>query len=368
MLSQFISAHMRLRSSTTPSNLNSFLYKAGLTLLVSTLSACTSIGPGKLNTDQFNYSDSIGQAWKSQMLSNIVKLRYGDTPVFLEVSSIVNQYQLETEVGLKVLNGSSTTQGLSATGIYTDKPTISYNPIMGEAFSRGLLTPIPPETVFSLIQADWPANMVLQMTLKSINGVRNNAGGLLGSRKADPDFTEIANALYRVQREGGIGMRLEERADKSVSLVTFFSDNAVAVERDIQRLTELLDIEIGAGELPLVFSAVRRNKQEIAVLTRSMLDILVALSAQVSVPQADVESRRATPNEVHSAMRLMTVKSGPEEPDDAFIAIPYRRNWFWIEDIDLDSKRMLTVMVLLFSLVQTGSVNPVAPVLTIPAG
>ena len=302
------------------------------------------------------------------MLTNIVKLRYGDTPVFLEVSSIVNQYQLESEVGLSVFNGSATTQGLKATGIYTDKPTISYNPIMGEAFSRGLLTPIPPETVFSLIQADWPANLVLQMTLKSINGVRNNAGGLLGARNADPDFTEIAEALYRIQREGGIGMRLEERADKSVSLVTFFSDNAAGVEPDIKRLTELLGIEIGGEELQLTFSAVRRNDQEIAVLTRSMLDILVALSAQVSVPESDVLEHRATPNEPDEAMRLLIVKSGPEEPDDAFIAIPYRNNWFWVEDTDLDSKRMLTVMVLLFSLVQTGSVNPVAPVLTIPAG
>lgn len=337
-------------------------------LLVSSLSACASIGPGKLNKDQFNYSDSIGQAWKSQMLSNIVKLRYGDTPVFLEVSSIVNQYQLETEVGLKVLNGNSTTQGINATGIYTDTPTIAYNPIMGEAFSRGLLTPIPPETVFSLIQADWPANMVLQMTLKSINGVRNNAGGLLRSRKTDPDFTEIANALYRIQRVGGIGMRLEERADGSVSLVTFFSDNAAAVEQDIQRLTELLDLGSGATELPLVFSSVRRNNQELAVLTRSMLDILVALSAQVMVPQADVDENRVTPNVTHSASQLLAVKSGPDQPDDAFIAIPYRNHWFWIEDTDLASKRMLTVMVLLFSLVQTGTVSPVAPVLTIPAG
>lgn len=32
------------------------------------------------------------------MLLNIIRLRYGDTPIFLEVGSIVNQYILEQEL------------------------------------------------------------------------------------------------------------------------------------------------------------------------------------------------------------------------------------------------------------------------------
>ncbi len=345
-----------------------YLRKGVLIIVLAALSACASIGPKTLSRDQFNYSDSIGEAWKVQMLLNIVKLRYGDTPVFLEVSSVVNQYEFQSELGVNALSGSPSVQGINAKGKFTDKPTISYNPINGEAFTRGLLTPILPETVFSLIQADWPANLVLEMTLKSINGIRNSAGGLLGSRRADPDFRKVSQALFNIQREGGIGMRLEQRANENVSLITFYTPRAEKVEADIQLLSELLEIELGKHEMPLVFGAARRNDQEVAVLTRSMLDILVALSAQITVPQSDIDEHRVTPNQHEDEPKLISIQSSSQPPEDAFISVPYRDNWYWIADTDLASKRMLTVMVLLFSLVQTGNVTPVAPVLTIQAG
>lgn len=342
--------------------------RAAIIILISFLSACTSIGPGTIDRDQFNYSDSIGEAWKDQMLLNIIRLRYGDTPVFLEVSSVVNQYEMESEVGFSVLNGSNSTQGARASGIFIDKPTISYTPLKGDAFIRGLLTPIPPETVFSLIQADWPANLVMEMTLKSINGIRNSSGGLLGSRKADPEFKQVSEALFNIQREGGIGMRLGQLSSDRVSLITFYTPRTEMVEADIEVLRSLLDVELTDNELALVFGAVRQNDKEVAVLTRSMLDILLALSAQVTVPRLDVDEHRVTPNQNEDEPHLMSVFSGEKQPEDAFVSVRYRDHWFWIADTDLVSKRMLTVMVLLFSLVQTGDAKPVAPVLTIQAG
>ena len=32
--------------------------------------------------------------WKSQMLINVVKVRYGDAPVFLDVASVIESYEL----------------------------------------------------------------------------------------------------------------------------------------------------------------------------------------------------------------------------------------------------------------------------------
>jgi len=49
------------------------------------MAACTSVGPGTVPRDNSAYNGALGTAWKRQMLLNMVKLRYGDTPVFIKV-------------------------------------------------------------------------------------------------------------------------------------------------------------------------------------------------------------------------------------------------------------------------------------------
>jgi hypothetical protein len=63
-------------------------------LLVTTLGVvgCASIGPGAVARDRFDYTGALAESWRSQMLLNLVKLRYGDTPVFLDVGQIVADY------------------------------------------------------------------------------------------------------------------------------------------------------------------------------------------------------------------------------------------------------------------------------------
>src|SRR5690348_7648773 len=63
---------------------------------------CGGIGPSTINHDRFDYTEAIATSWKQQMLANIVKLRYGDTPVFLDVASVINQYSLEAAMDLRL--------------------------------------------------------------------------------------------------------------------------------------------------------------------------------------------------------------------------------------------------------------------------
>ena len=71
-----------------------------LLLLAAFTAGCSSIGPGTIARDRFDYDSAVGMSWKRTMLLNLVKLRHGDTPMFLDVASITNSYTLESQVNV----------------------------------------------------------------------------------------------------------------------------------------------------------------------------------------------------------------------------------------------------------------------------
>jgi hypothetical protein len=144
------------------------------------LSGCAGIGPSTVNRDRFDYTEAISDSWKHQMLLNMVKMRYGDAPVFLDVSSVISQYQITgiLNVGATMNNNPwSSSQSLGATGQYVDRPTITYSPILGDKFARSLMAPIPPPAILSLLQASYPADLVFRLLVNEVNGIRNRFGG-----------------------------------------------------------------------------------------------------------------------------------------------------------------------------------------------
>ncbi len=76
-----------------PANETRFRPLAALLTAV-VLAGCQNIGPGSVERDRIDYAGALGNSWKEQTLLNIVKLRYLDTPVFLDVTSVVSMYEM----------------------------------------------------------------------------------------------------------------------------------------------------------------------------------------------------------------------------------------------------------------------------------
>ena len=139
----------------------------GLIILV--LSGCASIGPGTVSRDRFDYNASITESWKRQILLNIVKIRYVEPVSFVDVGQIVAGYSLETGIdagGSATLSNFNTTASITTglSGKFTDRPTITYVPMTGNAFIKSLLTPLSPENLMFAIQSGVPADMIFKPT------------------------------------------------------------------------------------------------------------------------------------------------------------------------------------------------------------
>lgn len=342
------------------------------------LTGCFNVGPGTIARDRFGYTDAISESWKRQMLLNMVKLRYADAPVFLEVASVINQYSLEAEISGNLAWNAFLpldSQNVGVKGRYANRPTITYQPLTGDKFTRSLMTPIRPDAIMSLIQAGWRADLVFRVCTQSINGVYNRVGGKIETHAAHPDFHRFGASFRKIQASLATGMRIEKTEGKGPASVLFFRKKDIdpEIEAEIANARELLGLNPEQHEFKIVYGSLPKNDQEIAILSRSMLEILQELGAYIQVPETHVAERRVLGNFAVDAdtaagvVPLMRVHSSKEKSKDAFASVRYRDYWFWIDDRDYQSKRLFSFLMFLFTLAETGS--PVqAPIVTIPAG
>src|ERR1035438_3134474 len=263
---------------------------------------CKHLGPQSIAVDRFDYSPSIGDSWKQQTLLNIVKLRYMDLPVFVDVASIVAGYSMQTGGSL---NGTLSSQGAiqgnflaaGAQTIYTDRPTITYVPLTGEKFLRGLMTPIDPKNIFFMLQSGYPADFILGLTVESLNGVRNRSTAAGAMREADADFVRALELLREVQAAGAFGMRVEEDKAKGSTAVLFFRRDDVPADivEKTAEIRRLLKMAPDQQRFVLAYSPVRGGENELAVNSRSMVQIMGAFSTYLDVPEAHLKDHSAVP-------------------------------------------------------------------------
>lgn len=329
--------------------------------------ACAHVPPSNITRDRFDYAEAIAQSWKRQTLMNVVHIRYGDAPVFLDVTSLINTYtqtrNVNASAGLHPTWDDNVVNA-GASGTWTNSPTVTYQPVTGDKFAKQLLRPIPPASLLQMMEAGWPAKLIFPVAVRTVNGLRGQALG----RAADPEFVELVEALERIQQSDGIGFRISSAKPGENVLLVLTHEERDAVREKPETVLRLLGLEAGLQEVEVAFGSVPRNRSEIAMVTRSMVEIMLEVSTGIDVPAVHSEEGRVLPLGPETgraaAEPLVRIHSGAVAPSDAYAATRYKGYAFWIDDRDVRSKRVFTFLMLLFSLAETGQPSA-APLVTI---
>ena len=330
------------------------------------LVSCKSMGPKTIPQDGFNYNQRIADQENEQMLLNIVRLRYLEMPRFLSVASVINTYSRTGSAGVNGNFNSLSNSGTgSLGGSWTDRPTITYTPMTGQAFSQSLLTPLPPSVIFFLIQSGWSAHRLMRLTNSMINGIHNEVGTPDERRQGDAEFHELLDVLHILQFEGALGMHFQGDWPKvDVDLVLPEKPRSPSIEKAIFRFKELLGLDPDAHVFDIEYGVIVEEKNHIVVQTHSILEMLSNISWYIEVPEAHVTEGRTLPTFRPDDPDLIHIRVVDKKPANAFLSIEYRGHWYYIDDRDAKSKNTFTVMQVLMSMANNGA-GSVGPLISI---
>ncbi len=330
--------------------------------------SCTSLGPSTVTKDRFDYVSAISKSREQQMLLNIVKIRYAEIPLFLDVGQVVAGYNFSVGAGASASGSAAVSNiyGLSANGSYLERPTITYSPVVGKRFEELLMKPITPATILFLVEAGWSADSVLRLTLDSVNGHRNFSALSWRKSETESQFEQFVEVFKTLQNVGALGIRISKGEGGAYATQISIQSNNL----DEEQLAQLalfksnLDLIPDSERFNVVYGHQSKQKQDINILTRSLLQILLEQSAGVDIPQSDIDRVLKVNKDNLVNAPMLQIKSGDSQPNSAFIKVFYRGHWFWVEDTDLRSKIIFGYLILLSNLAEGGGQH-LQPVISI---
>jgi hypothetical protein len=352
-------------------------------LLACSLGCAANIGASAVPEVHASYNDALVRSQNAQLLLNLVRMRYRDTPFFVDVTSVTNQQSFAgsltfgTDLGVHPDTATSTLHP-GAGASFSVTPTIVYTPLQGEAFVRRMVAPLSLYTVLALSTAGWNASRVLRVTVDRANDVRN-ASSAAGPTPVDApvyrDFLELVEAVRTLQAAGALEVApMQNNPESCLFVVRDDHDPKVSdASHTLQRL-----LKLGAqGTYTIVPFTGTTEPNQVHFRMRSVLSALYYLSAAVDAPPEHERLGLVTVTRYPDGTRfdwrdlfhkLFHVRTSTSNPTLAFTKTYYRGHWFYISDDDLDSKSTFQLIAHLVSM-QAGTSNAYgSPLLTIPVG
>lgn len=350
------------------------------------LSHCTSFGPRVIRAERTNFNLAVQETEDSQLLLNLVRLKYHDTPVFLELTSITSQSTLEAGLG----NGDPLAEIAQPPSLVwkpggvlgaSSQPTVSYTPLHGERYARQLLAPLKIETLMLLYRSGWPLENLLRLCVQRLNNVENavhSPGPNPEKASGSEAFARLVDLIAKLNRGGHLDLVYETMPDQASSSRIVLHVSPEAPRQQAADLVKQLGLIAGQKHYPVSYALVEHRGSpqldHLEIETRSLHGILSYLSHAVVVPPSHekegiVSVTRTLDGGVFdwgkATHHLLQVRSSASKPSRASTKVQYRGTWFYIADSDSVSKSTFSLLTQLVSL-QSGDTSGISPVLTLP--
>lgn len=341
--------------------------------------SCVNLGPTTLKSERSKYNVSVQKTNDEELLLNLVRLKYRDTPFFMEVSSMASQFTLSSSANASasLQNGVKGLFGLGGSLGVTEKPTVTYSPLQGDRFIQKVLSPLPLDTITLLFNSGWNVERIFRLCFQRMNNLKNAPGASGPTPSRSPNFIEFISAvkyLRLLQIEDAINISYQE--ENGVPQLILNINESEKYREEAKQFALAANVQPGNTKYVLAFSADSKKANHIRVVTRSLLGIMFYISQAVEVPSEDISKGKVTQTRTRDGKifnwdkvtgDLLKIRSIPEKPQEKPMAIFYRGSWFYIDDSDLSSKSTFSLLSQIFSL-QAGRIKDNAPLLTLPIG
>ena len=340
---------------------------------------CAKLGPTTLKSERSNYNLAVQRTNDEQLLLNLARLKYRDTPFFMEVSSVATQYSLSTSANASTTleKGVNGLFGLGGSVGMVERPTVTYSPLQGDQFIQRFLSPLPLKNITLLYHSGWSIERIFQLCFQRMNNLKNAPGASGPTPKKEPQFKKFLQTikyLRELQSQDVLNLSYKNK-NESPQIILHITNGGKNLEA-AQKFARILNVEPGREQYVISFSPKQNELGQIRVVTRSLLGVLFYLSQGVEAPEQDVKEGKVTrtlkkSGEVFDWKEvtgdLLRVRSKSNRPDNATLRVFYRGTWFFIQDSDLKSKSTFSLLSQIFSL-QAGKIKATTPLLTLPVG
>ncbi len=243
-------------------------------------SGCANLGPTTLKGERSNYNLAIQRTNDEQLLLNLVRLKYRDTPFFMEVSSVASQFSLSTNANVSASLQDSVKGlfGLGASLGMIEKPTVTYSPLQGDMFIQRVLSPLPLQTIALLFHSGWSIERIFRLCFQRMNQLTNAPSASGPTPNLAPQFKNFALAvkhLRSLQVHDAINLSYQE-ANGTPQLILHINDKDKNRE-EAKQFALAINAEPGETHYVLTFSPALNRTGQVQVVTRSLLGILFYL-------------------------------------------------------------------------------------------